>query len=283
MNRTFKLVSLLLLLLFSFVFMSCKESEPKEENEGNQEPPKVENVITHESYQVMEGTTLETTVHVFKSSIEGPTIFITGGTHGDEVAGWKAAEKLITEEYYKNYIGTVVVIPYLNKLGCELEQRYPGVSNKGSYNGETYSDLNRAFPGKVDGTLTERLAYTICEEVKKYNPKYVVDLHESRGSYDPDETGRYKLGNELLYANGKSSIMCEDILEIYNRDFLSAGDTRFNQEGPGVAGSFNEYYGQTLKCYGFTIETNRQLSVEKRVSQQLTILEILFDYAWNKE
>ena len=282
MNRTFKIVLLLLLLVIAFVSTSCKDSEQKEKN-NNEETPKVENVVTHDTYKIMEGTTLETEVHVFNSSIEGPTIFITGGTHGDEVAGWKAAEKLITEEYYKNYIGTVVVIPYLNKLGCELEQRYPGVSNKGVYNGETYSDLNRAFPGKEDGTLTEKLAYTICEEVKKYNPKYVVDLHESRGSYDPDATGKYKLGNELLYANGKSSIMCEDILEIFNRDYLSAGDTRFNQEGPGVAGSFNDYYGQTLKCYGFTIETNRQLSVEKRVSQQLTIIELLFDYAWNKE
>ena len=279
MKKIIKLLSYTLLLVVVITLFGC--GNPNNDNGNGKEEP--QNVVTYESHKIMEGTTLETEVFVFTSTIEGPTIFITGGTHGDEVAGWKAAEKLITKEYYEKFIGTVIVIPYLNKLACELEQRYPGVSSKGSYNGETYSDLNRAFPGKEDGTITEKLAYAICEEVKRYSPQYVVDLHESRGSYDPDETGRYKLGNELLYANGKSSLMCEDILEIFNRDFLSAGDTRFNQEGPGVAGSFNEYYGQTLKLYGFTIETNRKLSVEKRVSQQLTILEILFDYAWNKE
>lgn len=261
-----------------FASFGCQEKN-NVENEGKQ---KVENIITQENYKIMKGTSLETEVYVFKSSIEGPTIFITGGTHGDEVAGWKAAEKLITEEYYKNYKGTVIVIPHLNALGVSLQERYPGVSSKGLYNGIQYRDLNRAFPGKEDGTITEKLAYTICEEVRKYNPKYVVDLHESRGSYDTNESGKYRLGNELLYANGKSFLMCEEILAVFNRDYLSAGDTIFSQEGPGVAGSFNEFYGQTLKCYGFTIETSRQLSLEKRVSQQLTILDILFEYAWNE-
>lgn len=281
MKRILKVLSFVLLFVIVIVAFGC-DNKQEENNNNKDDKQEVENVVKHETYKIMEGTTLETDVHVFTSSIEGPTIFITGGTHGDEVAGWKAAEKLITEEYYKNYKGTVIVIPHLNALGVSLQERYPGVSSKGLYNGIQYSDLNRAFPGKEDGTITEKLAYTICEEVRKYNPKYVVDLHESRGSYNPDETGRYKLGNELLYANGKSSLMCEDILEVFNRDYLSAGDTRFNQEGPGVAGSFNEFYGQTLKCYGFTIETSRQLSLEKRISQQLTILEILFEYAWNE-
>ena len=281
MKKILKILSFVLLFVIIATAFGCDKNDSKDDNKDDK--PKVENVVTHDTYKIMEGTTLETEVHVFKSSIEGPTIFITGGTHGDEVAGWKAAEKLITEEYYKNYIGTVIVIPYLNALGVSLQQRYPGVSSSGLYEGIQYSDLNRAFPGDAEGTITEKLAYAICEEVRKYNPKYVVDLHESRGSYNPDETGRYKLGNELLYANGKSSLMCEDILEVFNRDYLSAGDTRFNQEGPGVAGSFNEFYGQTLKCYGFTIETSRQLTLEKRVFQQLTILEILFDYAWNEE
>ena len=297
MNKIWKLLSLTIVLLLFLAFAGCKkdniqnnennvEENNNEDNRDNNEDNNKDNrqnIVSHESYKIMIGTSLETEVHVFTSSIEGPTIFITGGTHGDELAGWKAAEKLLTKEYYEKFIGKVIIIPYLNKLACDLQQRYPGVSNKGSYNGETYSDLNRAFPGKEDGTLTEQLAFAICEEVRKYNPKYVVDLHESRGSYTTEDTGKYKLGNELLYANGKSSLMCEDILEIFNRDYLSTDDVRWNQEGPGVEGSFNAWYGQTLKLYGFTIETSRQLSLEKRVSQQLKVLEILFEYAWNEE
>lgn len=280
MKKGLSFLSFVLIMLLSLVLLSCGKDDGANSNQNNQT---VENVVTQETYKIMEGTTLETEVYVFTSSIEGPTIFITGGTHGDEVAGWQAADKLITKEYYESFIGKVIVIPHLNKLACSLQQRYPGVNSSGNYNGETYSDLNRSFPGKEDGTLTEKLAYAICQEVLKYNPKYVVDLHESRGSYSTDDTGKYRLGNQLLYANGKSSLMCEDLLEVFNRDYLSAGDTRWNQEGPGVDGSFNAWYGQTLKLYGFTVETSRQLSLEKRVFQQLTIVQILFDYAWNEE
>lgn len=280
-----KFISFVLVLLVAFLLVGCQDSDETKdkEKENNEDKPKVENVVTHETYNIMVGTTLETEVHVYTSSIEGPTIFIMGGTHGDEVAGWKAAEKLLTPEYYETFIGKVIVIPYADKLGVQLQQRYPGVSSSGLYDGIKYSDLNRAFPGNENGTLTEQLAYALCAEVRKYSPRFVVDLHESRGSYTTEDTGKYKLGNQLLYANGKSALLCDEILEIYNSQYLEDGDTRFNQEGPGVEGSFNAYVGTELKLYEFTIETSRQLALEKRIKQQLNILKILFDYAWNEE
>ena len=251
-----KFISFALVLLVAFLLVGCQDINETndKEKENNDDKPKVENVVTHETYNIMVGTTLETEVHVYTSSIEGPTIFIMGGTHGDEVAGWKAAEKLLTPEYYETFIGKVIVIPYANKLGVQLQQRYPGVSSSGLYDGIKYSDLNRAFPGDENGTLTEQLAYALCAEVRKYNPRFVVDLHESRGSYTTEDTGKYKLGNQLLYANGKSALLCDEILEIYNSEYLEDGDTRFNQEGPGVEGSFNAYVGTELKLYEFTIE-----------------------------
>ena len=276
-----KYISFVLVLLISFLLVGCQDNKT-DENGENSEQEKKENVVEHEIYSIMIGTTLETEVHVFTSSVEGPTIFIMGGTHGDEVAGWKTAEKLLTKEYYENYIGKVIVIPYANILGVQLQLRYPGISNSGIYDGIKYSDLNRSFPGKEDGTLTEQLAYAICEEVRKYNPKYVVDLHESRGSYSTDNDGTTRVGNQLLYSNGKKSmIICSGIVKSFNEQYLEDGDTLFSLEGPGVAGSFNDYVGTELKICEFTIETSRKLPLEKRIKQQLNILKLLFEYAWN--
>lgn len=271
MKNIKKLCLFVLVFFLSIIFIGCnKEKEP--DDGGNELPPEsnpeeeVENIIDHEVYQIMVGTVYETDVHVFTSSIEGPTIFILGGTHGDEIAGWNTALRLLDR---KDFIGKVIIIPKANVLACEQQVRYAS----------GYQDLNRAFPGKEDGKLTEKLAYAICQEVIKYNPKYVIDLHESRSSYSSDSTAR--LGDELLYCNGKSSILCDDIITEYNSN-IDLGETRFNVEGPGVAGSFNEFYGVEFGAYGFTIETNRKLDLETRINQQTKILEILFSIAWNE-
>ena len=154
----------------------------------------------HTFYNIMVGTTLETTVHVFESEVDGPTVFIVGGTHGDELAGWNAALYLVDRA---NFRGKVIIIPRLNKLGCDLRQRYPGISDGGMYEGTKYQDLNRSFPGDANGNITLRLAYAIQLEVEKYNPDYIVDLHESRSA--STEANKY-VGNSLLYSTGDSHL-----------------------------------------------------------------------------
>jgi hypothetical protein len=40
-------------------------------------------------------------------------------------------------------------------------------------------NLNRAFPGKANGSLTQQVAYSVVELIKKENVDVVVDIHES--------------------------------------------------------------------------------------------------------
>ena len=42
---------------------------------------------------------------------------------------------------------------------------------------ETGEDLNRRFGGKYDGTVGEKLAHKLREEIFKYKPSLVIDLH----------------------------------------------------------------------------------------------------------
>lgn len=241
------------------------------ENTNTDDKEKIEIVLEKSNYTIMTGTTLETTVYVFKSNVEGPTVFITGGTHGDELAGWHTALKLLERDDFR---GTVIIIPRLNRLACEREERYPKTTDE---NGVKYTDLNRSFPGKEDGTMTQRLAYAIQEEILKYNPKYVIDLHESLKSY---ASGGSRLGDQLLYGNARSALLCEEIIEIYNTKYLAAGDVPFMLDGPGVEHSLNYWVGTVQNKIEFTVETNRQLTLDKRIEQQTNVLNAFFEYIW---
>ena len=287
--KSIKWLTFILIFISSITFISCsnkektkeKTTEPKTQEETKTlektktETPEVEIVLEKETYNIMVGTTEETEVYVFRSNVDGPTVFITGGTHGDELAGWHAALKLLDRTDYR---GTVIIIPRLDKMGTKLEQRYPGINNGGIHDGIQYSNLNRVFPGNEHGNVTEQLAYAITQELDKYAPDYVIDLHESRSSYST-ETGSL-LGDQLLYANARSALLCEDLVDIYNKTKAAPGDVPFGFDGPGVAGSLNNYYGTVLGVLGFTVETNRKLDLSKRIAQQLDIVDVFFNYIW---
>lgn len=106
-----------------------------------------------------------------KSSInkDGPTVFLTSGIHGDEIAGNVILMKFCNF-LRKNPLlkGKVIALVGVNQSGGEkLIREIP----------ETSEDLNRNFGGKVDGSIAERLAYNIREEIFRHKTNLLIDLH----------------------------------------------------------------------------------------------------------
>ncbi len=95
---------------------------------------------------------------------------IVTGTHGDELEGQMICflmAKLLKEK--KEMLdGTVEIYPALNPLGIDTIQR--GIPNFDL-------DMNRIFPGDVNGTMVEQAAYTIVEDLK--GADLVMDIHSS--------------------------------------------------------------------------------------------------------
>ena len=105
----------------------------------------------------------------FQTTGSGPTIFLTSGIHGDEIAGSVILRKLFSY-LKKNGLtsGRVVGLVGINLSGAKsLTRELP----------ETGEDLNRLFGGKVDGTFGEQLAYKLKEEILSYQPSLVIDMH----------------------------------------------------------------------------------------------------------
>ena len=266
-----KLFLILLLSIFAITLYACD----KDENDG--EEPEIENQVSHDVYNIMERTEHETAVHIFKSNLPGPKVVIVGGIHGDETAGWKTALNLV--ERVNFFRGEVIIIPQAYIKADNMVNRYPGYT---ATNGAKYSkalDLNRNFPGKVDGTETEKIAFVITQEVEKHEADYIIDLHESRKSYSDTDP---LLGDLLIYGNVDSSLFCYDLVNEFNKSYLKEGEVNFSFDTNAPDGAFNQYFGDTYpNAIVFTVETNRQLEEARRIEQQTQILDLLFETIWN--
>jgi len=213
---------------------------------------------------IMSDTEVETNVYHFDTGLPGKTIVVVGGIHGDETAGFKAAESLKNEAELLIEAGDIYFIPRANQLATELDLRYP----------KHLMDLNRAFDGEGESDLTLQLASEIKEMISSTNPDFVIDHHESRDSY---KNGR--LGNTLIVADYNDNLF-EGLMMIDLINPKLDEDEAFILESNPPVGSIND----TLSSENLlvvTIETNRKLLLEKRVEEQRIIAKTLIKYYSN--
>ena len=98
----------------------------------------------------------------------GPVLALVSGAHGTEYASIIALERVIERIDPAALSGTVVIVPLVNIQS--FEKKVPHV------NPVDNKSMNRFYPGRMDGTQTERALYMMTKEVvDKCN--YLIDLH----------------------------------------------------------------------------------------------------------
>lgn len=105
---------------------------------------------------------------VVRGARPGPVLALVSGLHGTEYASIIALEKLIGALDPARVSGTVILVPLVNLPS--FEQKVPHV------NPVDGKSMNRFYPGKPDGTQTERASYVITKEVVE-RCDYLVDYH----------------------------------------------------------------------------------------------------------
>ncbi|MDX1609118.1 MAG: succinylglutamate desuccinylase/aspartoacylase family protein [Halofilum sp. (in: g-proteobacteria)] len=98
---------------------------------------------------------------------EGPSIMFTGGNHGDEFEGPIALKKLAAEIQAEDIQGTVIMIPCLNPPAVMQNLRCSPLDGV---------NMNRAFPGRRTGTVTEMLCHYVST-VLLPKVEAVIDIH----------------------------------------------------------------------------------------------------------
>lgn len=138
-------------------------------------------------------------VAVFHGAKPGPVLALVSGAHGTEYTSIIALEKLITTLNPAEISGTVIIVPLINIPS--FEQKVPHL------NPVDKKSMNRFYPGKMDGTQTDRASYLITKQVVE-QCDHLIDLHGG----DLDESLRpysywTRTGNEKQDAISREMVL----------------------------------------------------------------------------
>ncbi|WP_421787582.1 succinylglutamate desuccinylase/aspartoacylase family protein [Hyphobacterium sp.] len=113
-------------------------------------------------------TPMTMAAHVLHGRQAGPTVFISGAIHGDEIIGVEIVRRLIRAPQMKQLKGTLICVPIVNGFGFINHSRYL----------PDRRDLNRSFPGATKGSLAARLAKIFMTEIVS-RCDVGIDLHSA--------------------------------------------------------------------------------------------------------
>lgn len=104
----------------------------------------------------------------------GPTALLTGGNHGDEYEGPIALQALAHELRHEEITGRVIIVPFMNAPAFRAARRTSPLDG---------ANLNRSFPGRPDGTPTEKIADYFLRHLVPL-ADVVLDFHSGGKSLD---------------------------------------------------------------------------------------------------
>lgn len=166
----------------------------------------------------LKGTPGDTEIYVLRGEKEGGKALVLGGTHAIEIGAQMASVVLLENAVVQE--GALFIIPRTNASAFthnDSQEGHPDTvlftTDSGqdrlfrygsratnpihqwpdpdvyiNYMGQQLSgsetrNLNRCYPGKPDGTLTEKICYGIVELIKQEQIDVTVDLHEASPEY----------------------------------------------------------------------------------------------------
>lgn len=112
-------------------------------------------------------------ITIVRGRTSGPVLALVGGTHGSEVAPVIALQQVRSRLEPTELKGTLLIVHVANLpsfLGRTIY--YSPIDRK---------NLNRMYPGRPDGTVSQRIAHVITTEIIE-RADYLVDMHAGDGN-----------------------------------------------------------------------------------------------------
>lgn len=246
-------------------------------------------------FPALKGSNLDTGVFILDSGKPGATGLALGGTHGNELAGQVAALLMLENAVVTS--GKLIVIPYTNRSGLSVrdtrksiarsfpvqsrsgERLIPygdrrtdpadqGIEDPDEYtnpmgytlkNGQESRNLNRAYPGKADGTPTEQLAYAIMQLIRQEDVDFSLDMHEAgtpeRQGPDADDYrpgGNKRLAYTLVSHPRGLEIGAYALLEMEGDTGISM---KLDESNPAYRGLSHLEFGNATQCLSYLSES----------------------------
>ncbi|WP_049926294.1 succinylglutamate desuccinylase/aspartoacylase family protein [Halopiger goleimassiliensis] len=164
------------------------------------------------------GVELSTTVHRYRGAADGPTLYVQAAQHGREINGTEVLRRFHDAVSLEELSGTIVAVPVANPLTFDRVS-YVTPEEFDSVN----PNMNRVWPGDADGTLHQRMAARLWEEIEGADA--IVDLHT--GSPDMLPHVVYREGDDearrLATAFGTDLLLSEEADEDASEEWHRRG------------------------------------------------------------
>jgi hypothetical protein len=257
----------------SAAFRSMKEVEPI-----HPAPGMTRRAALSDYFPDLKNTPGDTEVFIFEGKEPGGAVLIAAGVHANEPAGFVASVLIV--ENLRMRSGKVVVIPRANasaftcndpqegyplrfavelpgggrrsfRLGSRLTNpvhQWPDPTLYENPAGQMLSgaevrNLNRSFPGRASGTLTEKIAFGIMELIRREEIDIGIDLHES--------SPEYPVINAIVFHEDSADVAA---LAQMNLQFEGL-DLRLEASPPNLRGLSHREWGDAAGIRAVLLET----------------------------
>lgn len=197
------------------------------------------------------------------SGVEGPTALVVGGVHGDEEAGYLAAEQMLE---WEPEAGRLVVLPRANPVAIAHESR-----------STDYGNLNRNFLAEL-GPVTP-LAEAVWGIVEQTDPDAVLALHESRGIYDSSSAvGQAVFHSPSEMATDAARMGIDRANQTIRRRSLMFDLGPISPPSTAPSGLLTEKTTYSAGLPSFIVETYEGVSLDARIKWQKRTTRGILDY-----
>ncbi len=219
----------------------------------------------------------DSSVYIFEGQKEGGTLLILGGTHPNEPAGFITAILLVENIEVKQ--GRVIIVPRANNSGFMHSdpqegnpQRYSLGTPSGSrwfrygsrltnpihqwpdpvlyvnpagqkLSGTESRNLNRSYPGRKHGSLTEKIAYAIMRLIDEEKTDLAVDLHEA--------APEYPVINAIVFHENSAELAVITLMTLQ----MEGVDIRLEASPRNLRGLSHREWGDFSKTHAILLET----------------------------
>jgi hypothetical protein len=270
--------SLLLALTLAVGFFSGREFLSMHKEEAIfPSPGLTEKKMLSDYFPALKNTAGDTAVLIFDSAAKGGNLLILGGTHPNEPAGFMTA--ILLAETIRAVQGKAVIIPWANASGFTHSdpqegspQRFFIETPKGrrwfrlgsrvtnpvhqwpdptiyvnpmgqKLAGIEARNLNRAYPGKASGYLTEKVAFAVMALIQKESIGLGIDLHES--------APEYPVINAIVFHENASELAAIAQMELQAEGF----EFRLEASPPNLRGLTHREWGDAAGIKAVLLET----------------------------
>jgi len=167
------------------------------------------------------GRTVETMLHRYRGTRDGPRVYLQALQHGGEVNGAAVLRRLHERLQDRQLHGEVLAVPVANPFAFD-HRVYMSPTRLDAIN----PNMNRIWPGDPDGTLMERLVDSLWERANTADA--IVDLHTG---------GPYMYSHTRFTPNTERS---RKLAAAFGVDMIVADGAPVDDPGPTSQGKLRE-------------------------------------------